>query len=475
MGARIRFGTDGWRGIIAQDFTYDNVRACAQGVADYLAREGMADSGLVVGYDTRFASEHFAQAVAEVLAGNGIKSYLCDKAVPTPVVSYNIVVLKTAGAVVITASHNPANWNGFKFKSQYAGSASPDVVATLENHIAKVLESGKVGTIPLEQGLKDGVIEHIDPAPSYMSHISTLVDLEPIKRAGLRIVVDSMYGVGAGYFHRLIEGGTTRVTEINGERNPLFPGIQQPEPIAQNLTRLSGLIKEEGADVGLATDGDADRLGMVDEKGDFISPLQIFGLLALYLLEVRRERGAMVKSLTTTRMIQHLGELYGVPVFETPVGFKHIGPVMIRENALIGGEESGGFGFRGHIPERDGILSGLYILDLMVKLGKKPSELIQYLYDKVGPHYYDRIDIHFDASCRQSILHRMTNSRPKMVDGYPVASVDSTDGWRILLQDGSWLLMRFSGTEPLLRIYAESQSPERVKRLIEFGESLAGL
>lgn len=475
MAARIRFGTDGWRGIIAQDFTYDNVRACAQGVADYLAREGMADSGLVVGYDTRFASEHFAQAVAEVLAGNGIKSYLCDKAVPTPVVSYNIVVLKTAGAVVITASHNPANWNGFKFKSQYAGSASPDVVATLENHIEKVLESGKVGTIPLEQGLKDGVIKYIDPVPSYMNHIPTLVDLEPIKRAGLRIVVDSMYGAGAGYFHRLIEGGTTRVTEINGERNPLFPGIQQPEPIAQNLTRLSALIREEGADVGLATDGDADRLGMVDEKGDFISPLQIFGLLALYLLEVRRERGAMVKSLTTTRMIQHLGELYGVPVFETPVGFKHIGPVMIRENALIGGEESGGFGFRGHIPERDGILSGLYILDLMVKLDKKPSELIQYLYDKVGPHYYDRIDIHFDARRRQSILHRMTNSRPKMVDGYPVASVDSTDGWRILLQDGSWLLMRFSGTEPLLRIYAESQSPERVKRLIEFGESLAGL
>ena len=475
MGARIRFGTDGWRGIIAQDFTYDNVRACAQGVADYLAGEGMADSGLVVGYDTRFASEHFAQAVAEVLAGNGIKSYLCDKAVPTPVVSYNIVVLKTAGAVIITASHNPANWNGFKFKSQYAGSASPDVVATLENHIAKVLESGKVGTIPLEQGLKDGVIKYIDPAPSYMSHIPTLVDLEPIKRAGLRIVVDSMYGAGAGYFQRLISAGTTRVTEINGERNPLFPGIQQPEPIAQNLTRLSALIREEGADVGLATDCDADRLGMVDEKGDFISPLQIFGLLALYLLEVRRERGAMVKSLTTTRMIQHLGELYGVPVFETPVGFKHIGPVMIRENALIGGEESGGFGFRGHIPERDGILSGLYILDLMVKLGKSPSELIQYLYDKVGPHYYDRIDIHFDASYRQSILHRMSSSRPKMVDGYPVASVDSTDGWRILLQDGSWLLMRFSGTEPLLRIYAESQSPERVKRLIEFGESLAGL
>ena len=394
MATTIKFGTDGWRGIIGEDYTFDNVRACAQGVANYLLNHNIASQGLLVGYDTRFASEDFAAAVAEVVAANGIKVYLNPAPAPTPVISYAIVAKKAAGAVIITASHNPAIWNGFKYKSEYAGSASPEVTAELESNITQILGDGEVKRLPLADGLKQGLIEYYDPAPVYLSHIAELVDIERIRQAGLKVAVDSMYGSGIGYFKGLLTGGSTEVIEINAERNPLFPGIQ-PEPIAQNLTNLSNLIQENKIDIGLATDGDADRIGILDENGTFITQLQVFALLALYFLETRGERGALVKSITTSDMLYRLGEIFSVPVYETPVGFKYVGPKMIAENALIGGEESGGFGFRGHIPERDGILAALYILDFMVRTEKKPSELIEYLYDKVGVHHYDRTDFHF--------------------------------------------------------------------------------
>lgn len=470
----IKFGTDGWRGVIGEDFTFDNVRACAQGVADYLLDRGIASQGLIIGYDTRFASEDFAAAVAEIIAGNGIKAYLNPKAAPTPVISYAIVAKKAAGAVIITASHNPAAWNGFKYKPEYAGSASPEVTAELEKRIHQVVGSSKIKRLPLAEGLKQGLIEYLDPAPVYLKHISEMVDLKHTRKAGLKIAVDSMYGAGAGYFKALLSGGKTRIIELNSKRNPLFPGIQ-PEPIASHLTKLSRKVQTIRADVGLATDGDSDRIGIVDENGVFVTQLQVFALLALYLLEIRGERGALVKSITTTDMIFKLGELDHVPVFETPVGFKYLGPKMMEENALIGGEESGGFGYRGHIPERDGILSGLYILDFMVKTGKKPSELIKYLYSKVGVHHYNRIDLHFPSEKREEVVKRLSSLKPNEIDNTKVVKINTLDGFHFRLSDGSWLLIRLSGTEPVLRIYAESESIEHVERLLKAGRELVGV
>ncbi|MEE8373083.1 MAG: phosphoglucomutase/phosphomannomutase family protein [Dehalococcoidia bacterium] len=474
MQPPIKFGTDGWRGIIAEDFTFDNVRVCAQGVADYLRDRGISSQGLQVGYDTRFASEDFAVAVAEVAAANGIRVSLNPRPAPTPVISYAIVARKAAGGVIITASHNPGAWNGFKYKPEYGGSASPEVIADLERHIHRILDGGDVKRLPLAEGLEQGLIEYYDPAPGYLSHIAELVDIERIRQAGFKIAVDSMFGSGSGYFRELLAGGSTEVVEINAERNPIFPGIR-PEPIAQNLTKLSETIRETGADIGLATDGDSDRIGILDENGVFITPLQTFALLALYLLETRKETGAIIKSITATDMVYRLGELFSVPVHEMPVGFKHIGPKMIAENALIGGEESGGFGFRGHIPERDGILSALYLLDFMVTMDKKPSEIIKYLYDKVGPHHYERIDIDFPPDKRETIVQRLGDARPGHIGETAVADSDTIDGFRYRLCDGSWLLIRLSGTEPLLRIYAESDSMDHVRRLLEAGKKLAGV
>jgi len=469
----IKFGTDGWRGIIAQDFTFDNVRACSQGVADYLKQAGLASRGLLIGYDTRFASEDFASAAAEVVAGNGIRVYLCPRATPTQVISFGILAQKAGGAIIITASHNPAIWNGFKYKSEFGSSASPEVEAQIEKNVSHTFATGKINRMPLAEALEQGLVEYLDLAPIYLHQLTRLVDLSELRQARLKIVVDPMYGAGAGYFKTLLGGGAIKVVEINNERNPLFPGIQ-PEPIEANLAKLSATVKKQRADVGLATDGDADRIGIVDEKGAFLTQLQVFALLCLYLLEIRGERGPIVKTITTTSMLYRLGEIFKVPVYETPVGFKYIAPIMLAENALVGGEESGGYGFRGHLPERDGILAGLYFLDLMIKTGKTPSELIDYLYSKVGPHYYQRMDIKFPEGERQAIISRIRDNFPESIAGVKVVNLDTTDGFRFILADTTWLLIRFSGTEPLLRIYAESSSPARVEKLLEVGKKLAG-
>jgi len=470
----IKFGTDGWRGIIAQDFTFDNVRVCAQGVAGYLKQTGLANRGIIIGYDTRFASEDFAAAAAEVVAGNGIKVYLCPKATPTPVISYGILAKQAGGAIIITASHNAAIWNGFKVKSEYGSSAPTDAITKIEKQIADTLATGKINRVSLAQALKQGLVEYLDLAPIYLDHLNELIDLKRLRQAGLKIVVDSMYGAGAGYFKALLSDGVIELIEINGQRNPLFPGIQ-PEPIEANLTQLSATVKKQGAAVGLATDGDADRIGIIDEKGVFLTSLQVFALLCLYLLEVRGERGLIVKTITTTSMLYRLGEIFNVPVNETAVGFKYIAPIMIAENALIGGEESGGYGFRGHMPERDGILAGLYFLDLMLKTGKTPSELLDYLYSKVGPHYFKRVDVKFPASERQTITNRIKDNSPGSIDGVKVIETNTRDGFRFVLADTAWLLIRFSGTEPIMRIYAESSTTARVEKLVELGKELAGV
>ena len=471
----IKFGTDGWRAIIAEDFTFDNVRLCAQGTADYLKEEGLASRGLVVGYDTRFASEHFAAAVAEVTTANGIKTLLTDKAAPTPAVSYNVVHRRAGGGVIITASHNPGRWNGYKYKPDYGGSAPPEVVAKLEEHIAASEGSGGPGRTSSAGADASGLLEHFDPEPVYLEHLATLVDLDAICEAGLNIVVDPMYGAGAGYFSKQLKGGKTSITEIHGERNPTFPGMSQPEPLAHNLGMLMATVRERSADVGLATDGDADRLGIVDEQGRFITTLQTFALLCLHQLKVLGRRGPLVRSITMTSMVDRLGELYGVPVFDAPVGFKYLGPVMMREDALLAGEESGGYAFRGHIPERDGILSGLMILDMMVKTGKSVSEMLVLLADEVGPHHYDRWDLDFDPAQRDQILERVSSADPETIGGRRVVDIDRRDGFRYLLDGGYWALIRFSGTEPLLRVYAEAESPQAVEALLAEARTIAGV
>ena len=470
----IKFGTDGWRGVIAEDFTFDNVRICAQGVADYLKQNGLSQRGLVIGYDTRFASEDFASAAAEIIAGNNIKVHLCLKPTPTPAVSYTIPAIKAAGAIIITASHNPSSWNGFKYKSQEGASAPNEVTSQIEKNIAHITGDKQIKRLALNKALKKGLIDYLDPIPAYFNHLNQLIDMEELRRQKLKVIVDPMYGAGTGYFKLLLQDGNIDLTEINNQRNPAFPGIQ-PEPIAKNLTELSSLVVKQKANVGLATDGDADRIGIIDEKGGFLNQHQVFALLCLYLLEVRAERGAMIKTLTSTNMISRLGKIFAVPVYETPVGFKYVAPLMMKENAIIGGEESGGYGFRGHIPERDGILAGLYFLDFMVKTGKMPSQLLDYLYSKVGPHYYERVDFHITKGKRQKIINRLVSGSVSTIADAKVIAMDTTDGFRFFLADESWLLIRFSGTEPLVRLYAEGESLEKVRNLLDEGKRLIGI
>ena len=471
MASAIKFGTDGWRAVIGEEYTFANVRIVAQAVAEYLKNVRLAERGLVVGYDTRFGSERFAAACADVLAVNGIHVYLTDKATPTPAISYAILDKGAGGAAIITASHNPASDNGFKFKPEYAGSASPEVIAQIEAQ----LEATPVARLDLPTAERQGLVERFDARPAYLQQLSMLVDLETIRRSGDTIIVDSMFGAGAGYLPALLDGGTTKVIPINAERNPIFPGMRAPEPIDGNLTKLKKVVKESGADIGIAFDGDADRVGLVDEKGRFINQLQVFGLLAYYLLEVKGWRGPMVKSLSTTSMINRLGEIYGVPVFETPVGFKHIGPKMIDVNAIIGGEESGGFGFDRHIPERDGVLAALFLIEFMLRRNKAPSQLLEELFNKVGTHFYDRLDLTYAAEMRPTILQRVADAHPEALGGQKVKQISTNGGYKYVLEDGSWLLIRFSGTEPLLRIYTETRSQGAVAQVLEEGRRLAGL
>lgn len=470
MTAAIKFGTDGWRAVIGDEFTFDNVRACAQATALHVRECGLAALGMVIGYDTRFLSAEFAAAAAEVLAANDVPVFLCDRPAPTPVVGWAILRRRAAGSVVITSSHNPARYSGFKVRTQYAGAAPPEVLARIES----LISAKKPPRLPLAEAKAKGLVEVFDPVPDYLAQVSSLVELDRIRAAGLRVAVDSMHGAGAGYTRRLLAGGKTEVWEVRSSLNPAFPGMHNPEPIPRNLAPLRRAVRAHGAQVGLATDGDADRLGVVDSGGRFVNQLQTFALLVYYLLEVRGLRGPVVKSVTTTGMAQRLGELYGVPVHETAVGFKFLGPKMRETDALIAGEESGGYAFRGHLPERDGILSGLYFLDLMARRGKDAADLIAELYTKVGPHYYDRIDIEMTPAERTRVESRLAELRPSSIAGVAVTDTDRTDGLRFRLEDGAWALFRLSGTEPLLRIYTEVAREELVPRVLAECRKLAG-
>jgi len=471
----ILFGTDGWRAGVAEEYTFENVRYCAQGTAEHLLATGEAAQGMVVGYDTRFRSEDFARAVAEVLAGNGIVTYLAKRFAPTPVLSYAILPHKAAGGIWITASHNPPTDNGFKLRSSYAGAAAPETLTAVEERIHAVQTSEQVKRLDYDAAVKQGLIQLIDPDEPYLEQLHRLIDMQPLQDAGLTIAVDPMWGAGQGWFPRLFKGGATQIHEIHGERQPLFPNMRRPEPIADNLQDLLRIVPEIGADAGITFDGDADRVGFVSEQGVFVNQLQVYALLALYLLECRGQRGPMVRTISTTAMANKLAQRYGVQVFETAVGFKYVAPKMIETNAIMGGEESGGFAFAGHIPERDGILAGLYLLDLMVRMGKKPSELIEHLFDLVGPHYYDRIDRQMRPEDKPAVVQRVQEARPERIAGPAVQEIDTRDGFRYVLEGGDWLLIRFSGTEPVIRVYCETTRQELVEGILQAGLALAGL
>ena len=472
MLQKIKFGTDGWRGYVAEDYTFENVRRCAQGFAAYIVAIGKSNSWIVVGHDKRFMSENFALAVAEVLCANGMKVYLTNGPTPTPVISYSTVNLKAAGAVNITASHNPPTDNGFKVRNSSGGAIDPQGLKKIEDLIPDSSESVKV--MPAAQAESEKRLVYFDPAPAYIEHLKDLIDLQPIKDAGLKVMVDTMWGNGAGWFPRLLAGGKTQVIEIHNQRNPSFPEMKRPEPIPPNIDVGLAETVKNGADVLLITDGDADRVGLGDEHGVFINQLQAYGLLAYYLLEVRGERGAIVKTLSTTSMLEKLGKIYNVPVYETGVGFKYVAPKFTETNALIGGEESGGYAFRGNVPERDGILAGLYFLDMMVKLKKSPSQLLAQLFSIVGPHYYDRIDTRFNGD-PQAKIQRILTANPATIGGLKVTGLNTLDGYKFLLEDGGWLLIRFSGTEPIMRVYCETTHGDRVSAILQDGLAIAGL
>lgn len=466
----IQFGTDGWRAIIADTFTFENVRACAAATADHFADARGTGRPIVVGYDTRFMSDVFALEVARVVAARGFRVQLATQPAPTPALSYRIIEIEGAGGLVVTSSHNPYNWNGIKVKPHYGGSASPEIVADIERRVPAILANP--GAIPLER--EDSTrIERFDPIPGYLAGLGKQVDLERIREAGLRIAVDPMYGTAAGVFQALVGGGRTRVREIHAERNPNFPGIRAPEPIAPNLGELLRLASGDDIGVGIANDGDGDRFGLVDEHGQYVDQLRTFAVLVHYLLGERGLRGPIVRSITTTNMANRLAQHYGVECFETPVGFKHIGPLMMERDALIGGEESGGYGFRGHLPERDGVLAGLFLLDYLASTGATPSELLERVFAITGEHHYERVDIELDPATKERVRAALDTAEPREIAGQTVREKDTTDGWRFVFDDG-WLLFRLSGTEPLLRIYTELRDAALVKPMLDAGRELAG-
>ncbi len=468
----IKFGTDGWRARIAEAYTFDNVRRVAQGLATYLQQEGAADKGVVIGHDKRFQAEHFAAAAAETLAANGIHVWLTQGATPTPSISYSVVDKGAGAGINITASHNPPVDCGFKVRDANGGAIAPAGLKKIE---AVIPEGTAVSHLPLDDAMSDGLITKFDPDPAYVTLLNRLIDLEPIKQAGFTILVDPMWGNGAGWFPKLLAGGKTVVHEVHNVRNPVFPHMSRPEPIPPNVDHGLNFVKQVGADVAIINDGDADRLGVGDENGQFIDQLRVYGLLGYYFLELCGRRGPIVKTISTTKMLNKLGQLYNVPVHETGVGFKYIAPKMMEVGAMIGGEESGGYAFQGHVPERDGILAGLFLLDMMVRTGKKPSQLLDLLFEKVGPHYYDRIDSHFEQARKPEILANVAAARPATIGGLKVTDIVTIDGHQFIMEDGGWLLVRFSGTEPIIRVYCETTHQARVPDILNDGMKIAGL
>jgi len=477
----IVFGTDGWRARVADDYTFVNVRRCADGVARYVVERGEQAKGVVIAFDRRFASEHFAAAAAEVLLAHDIPVYLATAAVPTQMSSYEVIERGAATGIVITASHNPWTDNGFKVKSPTGAAAGPEILAVLE---ATIATNGGIAIDrrPLADAEAAGLVERFDPFEGYERYVRRTIDLDELRAADLSILVEPLYGAGAGWIPRLLRDGRIRVTEIHSERNPYFGGIN-PEPIRPNIDEALAIIGGGGYDLGLLLDGDADRAGAVDERGVFLHQLQVTGLLMYHLAEHRRLRQAVVVSVNNTSMAARLGERYGIPTHETAVGFKFIGPKMIETGAMLGAEESGGYGFGMHLPERDGIYADLMLLELFLRekaAGRWPvSRAVAHFHEIAGPSFYLRVDVHVERSAydgvRQRLLVDLRDQAPTSFGGHPVARtvpLSTNDGVKFFLDDGSWLLVRTSGTEPLVRVYTEATSAELRDALLDAGERL---
>jgi phosphomannomutase len=467
----ILFGTDGWRGVIARDFTFDNISLVAQATMDYLTREGLAAKGLIIGYDRRFLSREFAERVAEIAAGNGIKVWLTDSYAPTPAVSWAVHEKQAGAGIMITASHNPPAYNGFKVKESFGGSARPSTTKQLEELVAKnIADSRPTKETGLAEALASGMVELFDAASPYLAQLGRYVDLDAIRNAAIPVVIDPMFGAGSGFIPKLLPG----VNEIHCAHNPGFGG-RPPEPTEENLEELAEMVKANGCRAGLALDGDADRIGAVDETGSFFSSHMIFTILLRHLYERKGLRGGVVKTVSTTRMVDLLADKYGLQLFETPIGFKYICELMLEHDILMGGEESGGLGVKGHIPERDGILMALLLLEAMAVTGKGLRQLLNETMDEIGHFFYRRIDLPIAPEAKAKLIAQLKTAAPATIAGRLVAEQNFRDGFKFIFSDGSWLLVRPSGTEPVLRLYSEASSPETVELLLSAGRELAGI
>jgi phosphomannomutase len=463
----IKFGTDGWRGVIADDFTFDNVRLVAGAIASYVLKHEDPGRGVIVGYDTRFASARAARVVAEVLAGAGIPVTLANDYTPTPAISLATRDLGAAGGVVVTSSHNPFNWNGVKFKAKFGGSAPPAIMEIIEQEI---------GAMP---NGRTTAIKEVDLKPAYIGAICGFADLDLIARANFKFAIDSMYGSGRGVLAQIFSEHGIRHVAIRQELNPLFPGIN-PEPIEPHIAGLQKTVLTEGCHAGFATDGDADRIGAVAEDGSFVDSHQIFSVLLRWLLERRKWPGEVVRAFNTTRMVDRIAARYGRKLNECPIGFKYIADLMMERDILIGGEESGGIGYSRFLPERDGILNSLLLANVMAEEGKPLGQLVADLQREYGPHYYGRRDLHVSDEVKQSAIQRARSGDTQRLGPYPILKKENLDGVKFFLDApthgngaDAWILFRASGTERLLRVYAEAASQELVDEILASGEEFA--
>lgn len=470
----IKFGTDGWRAIIAEDFTHDNVRHVIQAFCDYLVPPPLSGSlpkgergshMIYVGFDRRYQSDRFAETVASVLCANGFTVVLASQFCPSPCIAWMTKTKKAMAGVMVTASHNPSIWNGIKFKESYGGAASPEYTSAVEAILEKNLKVGKIPQLMrLEEATKKGLLKTFDPMDDYVRTLQKHLSLGKIRKARWKIAFDPLFGAGAGFLEKILNQD---LTTLHGEFNPSFGGLN-PEPIENNLKDFLKFIRDQKLDVGLSTDGDADRIGAVDENGNFVDSHHIFALILKHLVTVKKLEGSVLKTVSTSSMIEKLCQKYGLPLHETPIGFKHLCKKM-RElpNPLIAGEESGGIALANHVFERDGLLSGLMLVEIMTHHGKRLGELVKGLHREIGPHYFERNDLHLTEAQIQKVREKLpTLSRDKLA-GVKVKSIQTLDGCKFHLEDGSWLLIRASGTEPLLRLYAEASTNKKVMSLLK--------
>jgi phosphoglucomutase len=465
----IKFGTSGWRGILAEDFTFANARLVCQGIAAYLQQEGLSPRGVVIGYDTRFQSEAFAAAAAEVMAGNGITSYFTDRDCPTPVVSFAIRAGQHAGGITITASHNPPEYNGIKFSPATGGPAPSPVTNAIESLIG-ALAPAAVKTMPLAAAREQGLVRDLDPRPAYLQHLKTLVDLEVLKGSGLRVIVDVLYGTGRGYLDAFLREAGVQVETLHGYRDAYFGG-HRPEPSAEFLHDLSRRLPAAGAHLGLAVDADADRFGVMDAAGDYLDANLILGLLFDYLIETRGWDGGVARSVATTHLLDRIAARHNRPVYVTKVGFKHLGKYILQDQVVMIGEESEGFSMKGHLPEKDGILAGAMVAEMVARKGKGLPELIQDLFARVGPVYNWRLNFSLQPEIKARLLARL-QTPPQRFAGLAVKEHITLDGHKYVLEDGSWVCFRPSGTEPVVRFYFEASSLDELEQLKGAGEAL---